>query len=233
MIGRGRSALAAALIMTGLHWPCASQAAQGPAYVSDELVLGLYAEPNGQGQKLATLHSGTALQTLATLGEYTQVHLPDGTTGWVKSTYLTAREPAAARIKQLQEELDRTRATTPGLAAAAARSENERLQQELAAAQEQLAAARAELQAGPGGAGRAAPRRPAPPAAPAPPPPPPPPHGRLAGHGRRAPGRGLAWHGAGGGPAGSARRRLLAGLRDPGASYQGPIRRPESVLKLP
>jgi hypothetical protein len=113
------------------------------AYVSDELVLGVYAEENNQGQRLATLHSGTSLETLAQNGDFTQVRLSDGTTGWVKSAFLTAKEPAVVRVKQLEEELDRSRATTPALAEAAARSEVERLKLELAAKQGELDAARA------------------------------------------------------------------------------------------
>jgi hypothetical protein len=113
------------------------------AYVSDELVLGVYAEENNQGQRLATLHSGTSLETLAQNGDFTQVRLSDGTTGWVKSAFLTAKEPAVVRVKQLEEELDRSRATTPALAEAAARSEVERLKLELAAKQGELDAAQA------------------------------------------------------------------------------------------
>jgi len=112
------------------------------AYVSDELVLGVYAEQNNQGQRLATLHSGTSVETLAQNGDFTQVRLADGTTGWVKTAFLTATEPAVVRVKRLEEELDRTRATTPALAEAAARSEVARLKQELAATQSELAAAR-------------------------------------------------------------------------------------------
>jgi SH3-like domain-containing protein len=106
-----------------------------PAYVTDELVLGVYAEQSTQGQRLATLHSGAGVETLAVSGEATQVRLPDGRTGWVKTAYLTTREPAAVRIKQLQDELDRTRATTPALAEAAERNEVARLTRELAARQ--------------------------------------------------------------------------------------------------
>jgi hypothetical protein len=47
------------------------------------------------------------------------------------------------RIKHLEEELDRSRATTPALAEAAARSEVERLKVGLAAKQSELDAARA------------------------------------------------------------------------------------------
>src|ERR1700690_2039279 len=113
------------------------------AYVSDELVLGVYADPNNQGQRLATLHSGTSVETLAQNGDFTQVRLNDGTTGWVKSAFLTTKEPAVVRVKQLEEELDQRRATTPALAEAAARSEVERLKLELAAKQSELDAARA------------------------------------------------------------------------------------------
>jgi uncharacterized protein YgiM (DUF1202 family) len=121
----------------------ASIAAAATAYVSDELVLGVYAEENSQGQRLATLHSGTSVETLAQNGDFTQVRLADGTTGWVKSTFLTPNEPAVVRIKRLEEELERSRATTPALAEAAARSEVERLKVELAAEQSELAASRA------------------------------------------------------------------------------------------
>jgi hypothetical protein len=113
-----------------------------PAYVSDELVLGVYAEENNQGQRLATLHSGASVETLGQSGDFTQVRLNDGTTGWVKSTFLTTKEPAVVRVKQLEEELDRNRATTPALAEAAARSEMERLKQALNLSQAQLEAAR-------------------------------------------------------------------------------------------
>jgi hypothetical protein len=112
------------------------------AYVSDELVLGVYSEQNNQGQRLTTLHSGASVDTLSVNGEFTEVRLGDGTTGWVKSAYLTTREPATARLKQLQDELDRSRATTPALAEAAARSEVLQLQRALADKQSELDAAR-------------------------------------------------------------------------------------------
>jgi hypothetical protein len=124
----------------------AANAGASTAYVSDELVLGVYAEQTSQGQRLATLHSGAGVETLGVSGEFTQVRLNDGTIGWVKSTYLTTQEPAKVRLKHLEEELDRSRATTPALAEAAARSELEQLKRELAAKQSALDAA---LEAGP------------------------------------------------------------------------------------
>jgi hypothetical protein len=112
------------------------------AYVTDELVLGVYAAQNTQGPRLATLHSGAQVETLAVNGDSTQVRLTDGTTGWVKTAYLITTEPATVRIKQLQEELDRSRATTPELAEAAERNEVERLTRELAKRSELGAAGR-------------------------------------------------------------------------------------------
>ena len=114
------------------------------AYVTDELVLGVYADPSAQGARLTTLHSGAAVERLAVSGDSTQVRLADGATGWVKTTYLTNSEPAIVRVKQLQDELDRSRATTPALAEAAERSEVERLTREL----EQQRAASAAAMAG-------------------------------------------------------------------------------------
>jgi uncharacterized protein YgiM (DUF1202 family) len=130
----------------------AARVGAGTAYVSDELVLGVYAEPNSQGQRLATLHSGATLETLVVNGEFTQVRLGDGTSGWVKSSYLTTQEPVTVRLKQLQDELDRSRATTPALAEAAARSEVEQLKRELKDRQSELNAARGVLNAPAGGA---------------------------------------------------------------------------------
>jgi uncharacterized protein YgiM (DUF1202 family) len=127
----------------------AGDARSATAYVSDDLVLGVYTEQNQQGTRLTTLHSGAKLETLSTGGEYTQVRLSDGSVGWVKSTYLTPREPATARVKQLEEELDRARATTPELAAAAASGEMTHLQQALAAKQAELDALKGAASAAP------------------------------------------------------------------------------------
>ena len=129
----------------------AAKVMAAPAYVSDELVLGVYAEQSGQGQRLATLHSGASLETLAVSGEFTQVRMNDGTIGWVKSTYLTTQEPATVRAKQLEEELDQRRATTPALAEAAARNEVLQLKRELASKQSELDAVNRPPVSAPGG----------------------------------------------------------------------------------
>ena len=71
-------------------------------------MLGVYAEQNGQGQRLATLHSGAGVETMGINGEFTQVRLNDGTIGWVKTAYLTSREPATVRINCTGEAMNCT-----------------------------------------------------------------------------------------------------------------------------
>jgi hypothetical protein len=122
---------ALAAVLLALLALLAADGRAATAYVSDELVLGVYAEQNTQGPRLTTLHSGATVETLASSGDSTQVRLADGMTGWVKTVYLTHIEPATLRVKRLQAELDHSRATTPALAEAAERSEVERLRREL------------------------------------------------------------------------------------------------------
>ena len=114
------------------------------AYVSDELVLNVVAEPSAQGQRLVTLHSGAVLETSSVEGEYTQVRLADGVTGWVKTSYLTNKEPAVVRVKKLEEELARSRSSPAGQSEAAARNELEQLRRTLDTTQQELKAARAQ-----------------------------------------------------------------------------------------
>jgi uncharacterized protein YgiM (DUF1202 family) len=112
------------------------------AYVSDDLILGVYSEKNQQGTRLTTLHSGASVEVLARDGEFAQVSLGNDKLGWVKASFLTAREPAAVRVKALEAELARIRSTTPAMAEAAARSELETLKQQLNARQTEVEALR-------------------------------------------------------------------------------------------
>jgi hypothetical protein len=113
------------------------------AYVSDDLVLGVYADKDPQSTRLATLHSGALLYVLATEGDYSRVRLGDGKIGWARSSFLVTREPAVVRVKELEEEINRSRAATPELTAAATGNEIEQLKGELAQARTELQSARA------------------------------------------------------------------------------------------
>lgn len=109
----------------------AAGALAAKAYVTDQLVLTVYAQSENRGAKLAVLHSGAAVETLSSSDGYTEVSLADGTRGWVNSTYLTNLQPASARVEQLEAELAAARAVPAAMAAAAAESEAGRLRSQL------------------------------------------------------------------------------------------------------
>jgi Bacterial SH3 domain len=109
-------------------------------YVSDELVLGVYSD-KAQSERVATLKSGASLEVLARDGEYVQVRLGDAREGWVKASYLTQREPAAARVKKLEDDLRRLRGGGAAKTDPAAAAEIARLSAALAAKQNELDAA--------------------------------------------------------------------------------------------
>lgn len=88
----------------------ASLAVAEPAYVTDDLVLNVFADKGQQGAHVATLHSGIRVEVLQHEGQYTQVRLDNGSEGWVRSTFLTDREPAASKLKIMEQELARLKA---------------------------------------------------------------------------------------------------------------------------
>jgi len=142
-----RAALAALLLLT------AGLAQAEDAYVTDDLLLTVYSDKNQQGTRVATLHSGAKVEVVSHDGEYTQVRLANGGEGWVRSSFLTHHETAAARVKALEEELARVK---PGAAAAAKpgakpvaadsalRAEVDTLRQRLDARQQELEALKAQ-----------------------------------------------------------------------------------------
>lgn len=136
-----RSGLALALAF------CVADAEATTSYITDDLLLGVYADEHQQGQRLATLHSGTQVDTIAVAGEYAQIQLADGRTGWVKSSFLVERKPAVVRVKELEAQLANTPGpTAPGAAGPvvdfAARAQIDQLKAQLATAKAELQAAR-------------------------------------------------------------------------------------------
>lgn len=104
-------------------------------YVSDKLVVGVFADENSEASKLATLETGDAVEILERQDKYFRVRLDDGREGWVRATYLTKQAPAIVRLKELQT------------AGAVAAQPNPQLAEELAKLKEQNAALRAERDA--------------------------------------------------------------------------------------
>ena len=71
-------------------------------YVIDKVVINVYAEPNQEAARVATLETGDTVESMDTLEPYTRVRLPDGREGWVRQNYLSAQAPAIVRLKELQ-----------------------------------------------------------------------------------------------------------------------------------
>ncbi|HEY6645161.1 TIGR04211 family SH3 domain-containing protein [Povalibacter sp.] len=71
-------------------------------YVSDKLVLTVYAEPEPASARVATIETGDAVDAIANSGSYMHVRLEDGREGWVGASYLTSEMPASARLRELQ-----------------------------------------------------------------------------------------------------------------------------------
>jgi SH3 domain protein len=87
-----------------------SASAADTAYVSDKLVVGVYATAASDGERLAQLATGDSVEVLARDLEYTQVRLADGREGWIKNSYLSVDPPAAARVPALEAELKKLQA---------------------------------------------------------------------------------------------------------------------------
>lgn len=73
-------------------------------FVSDKLVLNVYAEPEQGSTRVATIQTGDAVQELERSGTQVRVRLDDGREGWVGANYLVADAPAIVRLRELQRQ---------------------------------------------------------------------------------------------------------------------------------
>ncbi len=98
------SALGLALLLI----TCDARARQS-MYVIEQLVVGVNSAPAGAGDRVATLKSGDPVEVLARQGEEAQIQLPNGASGWVKASYLSAQLPLQRRLQDQTAELERLR----------------------------------------------------------------------------------------------------------------------------
>lgn len=73
-------------------------------FVSDKLVLNVYAEPDQSSARVATIQTGDAVEELERSDNLVRVRLEDGREGWVGANYLTSDEPAIVRLRELQRQ---------------------------------------------------------------------------------------------------------------------------------
>ena len=76
--------------------------AEETVYVTDKLLVGVHAEKTVDSPILKVFPSGTTFEVLKREGDFAQVKGPDGITGWVDASYLTADQPAAATVQMLE-----------------------------------------------------------------------------------------------------------------------------------
>jgi uncharacterized protein YgiM (DUF1202 family) len=77
----------------------AGEASSQSLYVSDKLVLNVYAEPNQGGGRVATIETGDAVEQLERVDNFLRVRLTDGREGWVGANYLSAEPPAIVKTQ--------------------------------------------------------------------------------------------------------------------------------------
>lgn len=73
-------------------------------FVSDKLVLNVYAEADQGSARVATIQSGDFVEELERTANLVRVRLEDGREGWVGANYLTSDPPAATRLRELQRQ---------------------------------------------------------------------------------------------------------------------------------
>lgn len=81
-----------------------AQQAPRKLFVSDKLVLNVYAEPDQGSERVATIETGDVVEELERAEHFVRVRLDGGREGWVGANYLTSDEPAATRLRELQRE---------------------------------------------------------------------------------------------------------------------------------
>jgi SH3 domain protein len=73
-------------------------------YVTDQLLLGLYANNDASGKRIATLESGEELELLDRNKNYAKIKTNGGSIGWVKTAFLVTEKPAKLLIKDAEIE---------------------------------------------------------------------------------------------------------------------------------
>jgi Bacterial SH3 domain len=76
-------------------------------YVIEQLVVNVNSAPDATGERIANIKSGDAVEVLDRQGDQIQVHLANGTEGWVRKGYLSAEEPARMRLGERTAEAEK------------------------------------------------------------------------------------------------------------------------------
>lgn len=116
-----------------------TSAASAALYVTDNITVGIFSTPDLQGEPESRLSSGTAVDVIEKRGNLLKVKTEHGEQGWLRSSFLTKREPAALHLEEVKQDLAQLESTVETL-----RDENEELKK-LSAEAKGAAALRGEL----------------------------------------------------------------------------------------
>ena len=97
------------VLLLGIGLAAGGASTAGTLHVTDQLLAGLYPEPDATREPVRLLSSGTPVEPLQHKGGYVRVRLPDHTTGWVEATYLTEDTPVQVLLLETQAKLQRLR----------------------------------------------------------------------------------------------------------------------------
>lgn len=123
-----RKTTAALLCLTGTLL-CSELRAE-ELYVIEYIVVNVNSEPDGSGERVATIRSGDRVEVIERNEGYVNVRLSSGAEGWVKAAYLSSDPPLRkqleernAEITRLRQQLDRTKSELAEARAAATRAQ--------------------------------------------------------------------------------------------------------------
>ena len=76
------------------------------AFVIDRLLVGIYAEPNLDSERLDLYPTATVMEILEQQEDFALVRAPDGKSGWIKRVYLATEAPAVIQLTDVTNERD-------------------------------------------------------------------------------------------------------------------------------
>jgi len=82
-------------------------AAAAPAYVTDQLRLGVHAAADTSDRPFTNISSGDKVEILEESRYYARVTIPGGRQGWVKKNYLLEEKPAILVVAEVEKQRDK------------------------------------------------------------------------------------------------------------------------------
>ena len=117
--GASRDSLRCAPVVSAAAHPCClaalalaalahvGAACAEPLFVIEQLVVNVNSAPGGEGERVASIKSGDRVEVLERQGDDARVQLANGTQGWVRSSYLSADPPSQRRLQDAKAEIDK------------------------------------------------------------------------------------------------------------------------------